>query len=74
LLSRDGDYRADGKADPPHYPYMNVQETILTAAIGFLGLSHDVKFITATALGDPDRGDEMRKKAMREVEEFAAAV
>ncbi|MDA8131168.1 MAG: NAD(P)H-dependent oxidoreductase [Elusimicrobia bacterium] len=74
LLSRDGDYRADGKADPPHYPFMNVQETILTAAIGFLGLSHDVKFIAATALGDPDRGKERKEKAMREVEEYASAV
>ena len=72
ILSRDGDYPPGGKVSGPGYPYPNVQETILSAAIFFLGLSKNVKFIAASGLGEPERIPQILSKAKREIEEYVA--
>ena len=51
LISRDGTYPKQGRSEERFGPgYINVQETILAAALDFLGLSSDPDFIDISNL------------------------
>ena len=50
LISRDGVYPKSGRAADKNAAYLNAQETILAAALGFLGLSENPDFIDISNL------------------------
>ena len=72
LITRDGFYPADCRLTDPRFPFPNVQETLLSAAIGFLGLSKTPKFIAAQGLDMKARLPQIVAGAIREIDAYVA--
>ncbi|HBA59610.1 MAG TPA: hypothetical protein DCZ92_02060 [Elusimicrobia bacterium] len=73
LLTRDGFYPPGLAVRDPRFPYMNVQETILTAALSFLGLAREPKFIVAGGLDRKEYIPRAIALARKEIEAYVAA-
>jgi len=72
LLTRDGFYPPGLAVADPRFPYMNVQETLLTAALGFLGLSRSPRFIIAGGLDRKEYIPRAIVMARREIDAYVA--
>lgn len=51
LISRDGSYERKMPSASKESPFINTQETVIAAALGFLGLSKNPDFIDISGLG-----------------------
>jgi len=70
IITRDGIYPPGGVSTTPGFKYINAQETMLKAALDFLGLSKDPTFIICEGLYNRNYNQIAMLKTKKQIDEY----
>ncbi len=70
IITRDGMYPPDGQPTAVGYNYINAQETMLRAALDFIGLSKNPRFILCEGLIKKERHEKLIEETKKKIDEY----